>query len=306
MSDYPRDGFRSCPASPFGELPLEDAPAAKRAAARAEAEASRTADTVAVTVPRAATSRTGDTNPLGTRRSSESSSRSSHGVEMTGEAETVGSVTGGERTSRDGGAITLPDQGTQAESGRTADSGSGTAAQARSNSDATPSAHAAADAQGADTAPETEPPAKRGRVRGRRLPELLDDGDGYTLPSLARHFDGDGALREAPAPDDPGLRFYGSSLARSEDELPQAPHTPRALLLGVVAVFMIGFGVVSPAVGYMQLLWASPIFLAASVCGILGFITGDQPRILSGSITLVCLLCAVTSAFAPTWILSFA
>lgn len=303
MSDHREDGFRSCPASPFGELPIEDAPAAKRAAARAEAEASRTADTVAVPViGRGDTDADHDTNPLalraifrssapGTSRDNAPQDESDAGPFDRLNPEDVPATRRAERKAA-GCPEVLAERGAERAQ----------AANTTTTTDAAEAGHVDASNETAEAAqPETP---KRGRVRGPRLPELMDDGDGYTLPGLARRFDGDGAFRESAAPSEVGLRFHNAAYARSEDELPQAPHTPRAVLLAVLAVFMIGFGAVAPSVAFVQLVWAMPVFVLAAVFGLIGFITGDQPRWFSGLLTVACLAAASLCFFAPSWILN--
>lgn len=303
MSDHREDGFRSCPASPFGELPIEDAPAAKRAAARAEAEVSRTADTVAVPViGRGNKDADLDTNPLALRaifRPSLSDTARDSAPQDESDAGPFGRLNPDDvpATRR---AEHKAARCAEALAEREADRAQ--PANTTATTDAAEVGHVDAPSKAAEP-PQPETP-RRGRVRGPRLPELMDDGDGYTLPGLARHFDGDGAFRESSAPSEAGLRFRNAAYARSEDELPQAPHTPRAVLLAVLSVFMIGFGAVAPSVAFVQLVWSMPVFVLAAVFGLIGFITGDQPRWFSGLLTAACLAAASLCFFGPSWILN--
>lgn len=124
-------------------------------------------------------------------------------------------------------------------------------------------------------------------VRGRRFPELVADGDGYTLPALGRRFET--AFREEAPPSDPVILMPPPGVAPAAAPGPQRWGV-RALMLLVVGVAAAGLLSLLPTVGPLAFVFAVPPMAAAIVLAAIGALGGDARRAPAATLGLLAVL----------------
>ncbi|CAG7844780.1 hypothetical protein USB125703_01027 [Pseudoclavibacter triregionum] len=134
--------------------------------------------------------------------------------------------------------------------------------------------------------------AARRQVRGRRLPQLVRDGDGYMLPALAGRYRLDDALFQEAVPGEPVLTFQPPSAPPRVDSPPGACFGLRATVLVGIAVILVLAAAPAPIMRPFGFLFAIPPLLAAIVVATIGLVR-RQKTAAGGALALALLALAV-------------